>query len=88
MSSKAVKCRKFNIKNIISTCFGQCMKLALDGPYYSFVYQEVQGHKLPITVAARSKASSLAGTLGSWVLISLKAWMSVCVYSVFMLFSV
>jgi hypothetical protein len=38
----------------------------------------------PITVAARSKAwtSSLARTLGSWIRIPLKAWMSVCVYSV------
>jgi hypothetical protein len=30
--------------------------------------------------------SSPAGTLGSWVLIPLKAWMSVCFYSVFVLF--
>jgi hypothetical protein len=29
--------------------------------------------------------SSPAGTLGSWVRIPLKAWMSVCVYSVFVL---
>jgi hypothetical protein len=29
--------------------------------------------------------SSLARTLGSWVRIPLKAWMSVCVYSVFVL---
>jgi hypothetical protein len=32
--------------------------------------------------------SSLAGTLGSWVRIPLKAWMSVCIYSVFVLFCV
>jgi hypothetical protein len=37
---------------------------------------------LPITVAARS---SPARRLGSWVRIPLKAWMSVCVYSVFVL---
>jgi hypothetical protein len=40
-----------------------------------------------ITVAARSKASlsSLALTLGSWVRIPLKAWIFVCVYSMFVL---
>jgi hypothetical protein len=40
---------------------------------------------LPITVAAQSKheLSLLARTLGSWVRIPLKAWMSVYVYSVF-----
>jgi hypothetical protein len=31
----------------------------------------------------RHELSSLARTLGSWVRISLKAWMSVCVYSVY-----
>jgi hypothetical protein len=36
----------------------------------------------------RHEPSSLAGTLQSWVRISLKAWMSVCVYSVFVLFCV
>jgi hypothetical protein len=41
----------------------------------------------PITVEARSKheLSSLAQKLGSWVLIPLEAWMSMCVYSVFVL---
>jgi hypothetical protein len=33
----------------------------------------------------RHELSSPAQTLGSWVRIPLKAWMSVCVYSVFML---
>jgi hypothetical protein len=32
--------------------------------------------------------SSPARTLGSWVRISVEAWMSVCVYSVFVLFCV
>jgi hypothetical protein len=36
----------------------------------------------------RHEPSSLAGTLGSWVRIPLKAWMSVGVYSVFVLFCV
>jgi hypothetical protein len=40
-------------------------------------------------VAARSKAWIVfARTLGSWVRISFKAWMSVCVYSVSVLFCV
>jgi hypothetical protein len=35
----------------------------------------------PITVAPRSEAlSSLVRTLGSWVRIQLKAWMSVCAF--------
>jgi hypothetical protein len=40
---------------------------------------------MPITVAARSKARivSFAPTLESWVRIPLMAWMSMCVYSVF-----
>jgi hypothetical protein len=33
----------------------------------------------------RHELSSLARTLGSWVRIPLEAWMSVCVYSVFVL---
>jgi hypothetical protein len=33
----------------------------------------------------RNELSSLAWTLGSWVRIPIEAWMSVCVYSVFML---
>jgi hypothetical protein len=33
----------------------------------------------------RHEMSSLVRTLGSWVRIPLKGWMSVCVYSVFML---
>jgi hypothetical protein len=36
----------------------------------------------------RHESSSLARTLGSWVRIPLKAWMFVCVYSVFVLFCV
>jgi hypothetical protein len=38
----------------------------------------------PVAVATRSKhePSSPARTLGSWVRIPLKGWMSVCVYSV------
>jgi hypothetical protein len=36
----------------------------------------------------RHELSSLARTLGSWVRIPLEAWMSVCVYSVFVLFCV
>jgi hypothetical protein len=36
----------------------------------------------------RQEPSSSARTLVSWVRISLRAWMSVCVYSVFMLFFV
>jgi hypothetical protein len=36
----------------------------------------------------RHELSSFARTLGSWVRIPLDAWMSVCVYSVFVLFSV
>jgi hypothetical protein len=36
----------------------------------------------------RHELSSLARTLGSWVRIPLKAWMSVCLYSVCMLFCV
>jgi hypothetical protein len=39
----------------------------------------------PITVAAQYELSSLSRTLGSWVQIPPKAWMSVCVYSVFVL---
>jgi hypothetical protein len=34
----------------------------------------------------RHELSSLARTLGSWVRIQLKAWMSVLVYSVFVMF--
>jgi hypothetical protein len=34
----------------------------------------------------RHELSSLARTLGSWARIPLKAWMSVCVYSIFVLF--
>jgi hypothetical protein len=34
----------------------------------------------------RNEPSSFARTLGPWVWIPLKAWMSVCVYSVFVLF--
>jgi hypothetical protein len=36
----------------------------------------------------RHELSSNARTLGSWVRIAPKAWMSVCVYSVFVLFYV
>jgi hypothetical protein len=36
----------------------------------------------------RHELSSLAPTLGSWVEIPLKAWVSVCVYSVSVLFCV
>jgi hypothetical protein len=36
----------------------------------------------------RHEPSSLTRTLGSWVLNPPKAWISVCVYSVFMLFRV
>jgi hypothetical protein len=36
-------------------------------------------NSLPNPVAARSKASSPVRTLGPWVRIPLKAWMSVCV---------
>jgi hypothetical protein len=36
----------------------------------------------------RQELSSLPRTLGSWVRIPLKAWMSMCVYSVFVLFCV
>jgi hypothetical protein len=36
----------------------------------------------------RHKSSSPAQTQGSWVRILLEAWMSVCVYSVFVLFCV
>jgi hypothetical protein len=44
---------------------------------------------MPITVAAWSKAwATLARTLGSWFRIPLEAWMSVCVYSVSVLFYV
>jgi hypothetical protein len=35
--------------------------------------------------ALRHELSSLARTLGSWVLIPLESWVSVCVYSVFVL---
>jgi hypothetical protein len=36
----------------------------------------------------RHESSSFVRTLGSWVRIQLEAWMSVCVYSVFVLFCV
>jgi hypothetical protein len=36
----------------------------------------------------RHELSSIARTLGSWDRIPLKAWMTVCVYSVFVLFCV
>jgi hypothetical protein len=36
----------------------------------------------------RHELSSPARTLGSWILIPLEAWMSVCVYTVFVLFCV
>jgi hypothetical protein len=36
----------------------------------------------------RHEPPSLARTLGSWVRIHLEAWVSVCVYSVFVLFCV
>jgi hypothetical protein len=36
----------------------------------------------------RHELSSLARILGSWIRIPLMAWMSVCVYSVFVLFCV
>jgi hypothetical protein len=42
----------------------------------------------PVAVAEPSKACLLAWKLGSWVRIHLKAWMSWCVYSVFMLLCV
>jgi hypothetical protein len=44
----------------------------------------------PITVATllRHELSSPARTLVSWVRIPLKAWMSVCIYPVFVLFCV
>jgi hypothetical protein len=47
----------------------------------------VLDYVLPITVARglRHELSSPAQTLGSWVRIPLKAWMSVCLYSVFVL---
>jgi hypothetical protein len=54
------------------------------------MFIEGQSLRLPITVAALSKAyepSSSAPTLGSWVRNPLDAWMSMYVYSVFVLFS-
>jgi hypothetical protein len=50
--------------------------------YYSTLKMEDRSH-WPSSL--RHELSSLAGTLGSWVRIPLKAWMSVCVYSVFVL---
>jgi hypothetical protein len=46
--------------------------------------------RVPITVAARSEAWTVIAllTLGTWVRISLKAWISVYLYSVFVLFCV
>jgi hypothetical protein len=40
---------------------------------------------VPVPRGLRHELSSLARTLGSWVRIPLEAWMSVCVYSVFVL---
>jgi hypothetical protein len=39
-------------------------------------------------ISSHYELSSLARTQGSWVQIQLKAWMSMCVYSVFMLLCV
>jgi hypothetical protein len=47
-----------------------------------------RSYAVPITVAVRPKArpSSAPPALGSWVIIPLEAWMSVCVYFMFVLF--
>jgi hypothetical protein len=42
----------------------------------------------PTPAGLRHGPSSFAQTLGSWVRIPLKAWLSVCVYSVIVLFFV
>jgi hypothetical protein len=42
----------------------------------------------PAPRGLRHEPSSAARTLGSWARIPLKAWMSICVYSMFVLFCV
>jgi hypothetical protein len=64
------QCRAFEFLHNMSTDIG-------------FVY-----YKMPVTVAARSKAWTvfLARTLESWVRIPFEVWISVWVYTVFVLF--
>jgi hypothetical protein len=51
---------------------------------YVYIYIYIYIYIGPITVAARLKAWTVfaRSTLGSWLRIPLKAWMSLCVYSV------
>jgi hypothetical protein len=51
-------------------------------------YTSLQTAISPWPCGLSHELSSLARTLGSWVRIALKAWMSVCVYSVFVLSNV
>jgi hypothetical protein len=56
--------------------------------HYGYIYTTAYFHADHGLSRLRHELSSLAWTLGSWVRIPLKAWMSVFFYSVFMLFCV
>jgi hypothetical protein len=68
-------------------CYRQKCELLILSEYSpAMTITDKQGN-LPITLAARCRHElpSPAQTMGSWVRIPLKAWMSLCVYSVFLL---
>jgi hypothetical protein len=50
-----------------------------------FIMMGMVSSRLQRLSGLRHELSSLAQTLGLWVRISLEAWMSVCIYSVFVL---
>jgi hypothetical protein len=51
--------------------------------FYTRLYAGRFRFQFPFILYLIENLSSLARTLGSWVRIPLEAWMSVCVYSVF-----
>jgi hypothetical protein len=93
---------KSQIENIrkpatLKECIGQQFKLTEQRSFLLFLMSKLFHILGGVTVVqCRSQwprgltheLSSLARTLGSCVQIPLKAWMSVCVYSVFVLFRV
>jgi hypothetical protein len=56
--------------------------------FYLITLSEEYGCRSQCPRGLRHEKSSLAGTLGSWVRIPIKTWMSVCVHFVFVLFYV
>jgi hypothetical protein len=74
---------------MLVSCLAYSSTLNLDATYFYKIKLIFEGlyDVMPITVTARLRheLSSLARALGSWVRIPLKAWMSVCFYSVFVL---